>query len=291
MDETQVKRVRDELKAVGVGSIGLRTPESKGLARILHADEHIGGVVYGRYSGGLAWLIATDQRVIFLDRKPFYTTTDELTYDVVSGVQSTHAGPFVSVVLHTRLGDYAVRFVNTKCAGIFVHYIEKRRLESDSSNQVITTRRRSSDLPALDLPVLSDEALIFLRKHDLAVLSTIDRTGNVYGAVVYYVVGPNGFVYVLTKSDTGKGRNVYAHSQVALTVHEAGTVQTVQLQGTAQVETDQPTRDEIFTQMIKPRAYREGPQMPPVTKLHEGSFMIVKISPTFISFHDYSKLE
>jgi len=135
MDKARIKQVRDELKAAGVSSLGLLTPESKGLAKVLHPDEHIGGVVYGSYPGGLAWLIATDQRVVFMDKKPFFMTTDELTYDVVSGVQSIRAGLFTSVILHTRINNYSMRFVNTKCAQIFVSYIEKRRLESGAYNQ------------------------------------------------------------------------------------------------------------------------------------------------------------
>jgi general stress protein 26 len=295
MAETQEKRIRDELKAVGVGSIGLLTPESKGLARILHPDEHIGGVVYGLYSGGLAWLIATDQRVIFLDRKPFYTSTDELTYDVVSGVVSTRAGLFVAIVLRTRINTYSIRFVNPKSARIFVDYIETRRLEGGHYDHA-TFRHTPADKPPPPPPPVfqntSDEALNFLKAHDLAVLSTVDRTGNVHGAVVYYLVDQNNnFVYILTKSGTGKGRNVYAHGQVALTVHEAGTVQTVQLQGFAEVETDQATKDSIFAQIVKPRPYRGEMQLPPVTKLHEGAFMVIKIAPTFISLHDYAKIE
>lgn len=289
MEEIDAKRVHTELKAVGVGSVGLRTPEVKELARILHPDEHIGGVAYGRYSNGFAWLIATNRRVIFMDKKPMFATTDELTYDVVSGVRSSRAGLFASVVLHTRISDYTIRFVNIKCAGIFVKYIEQRRLES--SHDDITESQAQKDITVPTFQKTSDEGLDFLKNHDLAVLSTIDRTGNVHGAVVYYLVDQNNFVYVLTKSETGKGRNVYAHSQVALTVHEVGTMQTVQLQGIAEVETNQQTKDGVFSQIVKPRQYRGEVQLPPVTKLHEGAFMVIRISPTLISFHDYAKIQ
>ncbi len=125
-----MKRIQAELRAVGVGVVGIRTPEAKELAKMLHPDEHIGGVVYGRYSGGLAWLIATDRRVIFMDKKPMFATTDELTYDAVSGVKNMKVSIFDSVILHTRIGDYNIRSVNSKSANIFVKYIEHRCLES-----------------------------------------------------------------------------------------------------------------------------------------------------------------
>ncbi len=284
MEETQAQRIRAELKAVGVGMVGLHTPESKALAKLLHADEHIHGVVYGRYTDSLSWLVATDQRVLFVDRKPLYSTTDELSYDTVTGVKMTRAGLFVSVVLHTKIDNYSVRFVSPKCANIFVKYIESRRLESSE-----TTPSAAPTPPPPNPEPLSAEAQQFLVTHDLGVLSTVDRTGTVQGAIVYYYVMPQNLVYILTKSGTGKGRNVYAHSQVALTVHEPGTLQTLQLQGMAQIETNQNTKNELFAQMIQPRVYKDGVHSPPVTKLHEGSFTIIRITPTRAMFHDYAK--
>jgi general stress protein 26 len=289
MDESQIDRVKKELIAAGVTRYGLVKAESKELPRILHDDEHIGGVVYGQIGGGSsAMLVATDKRVIFLDKRPLFMTTDEVTYDVVSGVKNTKAGPFTSITLHTRISDYTLRYVNAKCAHIFVEYIEGKRLEKGRYNP--ETSRDSEETPVLIPQNFNDnKALNFLKEHDLGVLSTVDRTGNVHGAVIYYIVDPSNFIYILTKSGTGKGRNVYAHSQVALTVHEVGTMQTLQVQGMASVETNQEIKRDVFNQVVKPRPYRGKNQLPPVTKLKEGSFMVIRINPTVLSFHDYAK--
>lgn len=289
------ERIRAELKAASAGIIGRRTPESSELIRVINPEEHIGGVVYGVYSGGLAWLIATDERVIFLDRKPFFRTLDELTYDVVAGVTITRAGLFSSVTLHTRVHDYVVNFVNPKSARKFLQYIETKRLVGEEYHYDAPkkgTPRQSSPGGASSLPDLSkidQEAIEFLRRHELAVLSTVGRTGNVDGAVVYYVVDHRGFVYVLTRSETTKGRNIYAHSQVALTVHESGTMKTVQVQGVAEVETDPAIKSEMFALLVRVRDYQEGVHAPPVTELAEGGFMIIRIKPTVARFHDYAQ--
>jgi hypothetical protein len=139
----EVKRVEQELKAVGVTAFGRLKFASRFLPRILHEGEHVKGAVYGRYAEGtglLRWvegmLIATGRRVIFLDRKPGFESMDELTYDVVSGVQKSYAWPFASVTLHTRIGNYTLRFANKKCIDIFMHYVEKRRLESFSGGRI-----------------------------------------------------------------------------------------------------------------------------------------------------------
>ena len=299
METKREKQIKAELKAVGAGTIGLHSPEGKGLVKILHDDEHIGGVAYGRTLGGLSWLIATDQRVIFYDRKPFFTTTDELTYNVVSGIRSNQAGPFVAVVLHTRLGDYQVRFVRKKCAAILVAYVEERRLETVKDTRPRPKPKKSTKAsPPPEAPVtvieqgstIDQEAIDFVKDNDLGVLSTIDRTGNVHGAFVYYMLDTNGCVYILTKSSTEKGRDIFSHSGVALTIHEPGTSKTAQLQGVAKIETVPAKRDEIFAQMIKPRNFFHGVEMPPVTKIPEGDFLVVKIIPTAVNYHDYSKV-
>ncbi len=291
MKDAHTQRVIEELKTVGVTRHGLAKSETRELPRILHEDEHIGGVIYGQIGGGIsAMLIATDHRVIFLDKQPLFTTTDELTYDVVSGVKSSTAGPFTSVVLHTRITNYTFRYVNSNCAKIFIKYIESRRLEKGTYDQASGRYEQEASLPTFQ-NITDKKAAKFLKEHDLAVLSTVDRTGNVHGAVVYYSVDQNNLIYILTKSDTGKGRNVYAHSQVALTIHEPGTLQTLQIQGTAEVETDQRVKDSVFARMVKPRTYKDKTLLPPVTKLQEGSFMVIRISASFMSYHDYAKSE
>jgi uncharacterized pyridoxamine 5'-phosphate oxidase family protein len=296
MDDAHIKRIRKELKAAGVGKIGILTPESRHLAGIIHGHEHIGGAVYGVYPGGLAWLVATSHRVLFMDHKPFYKTTDEMTYDVIAGVTSTSAGPFGSVVLHTRVSNYALRFVSPKAATTFVDFIEDRRLRSGdydhAADRFTPTPEENHQLPPLPTPVqeISGDALNFMKRQDLAVLSTVDRTGNVHGAVIYYLIGKDNLVYFLTESDTGKGRNIITHGQVALTVYEPGTTQTVQLQGIAAVETDPKTHLDVFAELAKPQPYVDDVSLPPITKLHEGDFVVVRITPTLVSYHDYSKL-
>lgn len=118
------QRVRDELKAVGVSNIAMASEESISLPPIIREDEHIGGVVYGMHQDGFAMLIATDQRVIFFDKKPLFDTEDNIKYDVVSGVSFGHAGIGSTVTLHTKIKDYKLRTLNKKCSQDFVRFIE-----------------------------------------------------------------------------------------------------------------------------------------------------------------------
>lgn len=289
MNSAHEKRIIEELKSVGVTHHGLAKPETRELLHILQEDEHIGGVIYGRgESNNSAMLVATDRRVLFLDNQFLFKTTDELNYDVVSGVTNSIAGPFASVILYTRIADYTLRYVNTNCAKIFTKYIENKSLGKNTDTTTGDNSKQISSWPPTQ-GTIDKKAEDFLRTHDLAVFSSVDRTGNVHGAVVYYTVDQNNAIYVLTKSDTGKGKNIYAHSQVAMTIHEPGTLKTLQIQGIATIQTDQKVKEDVFVRLTQPHTYIEGTIAPPVTRLQEGAYAIIMITPSLMSYHDYAK--
>lgn len=129
VEQSHEDHVRQQLINLGVTKTGLMRSEARYLPKIIHPTETIGGVVYGRHPEGLAMLIATDKRVIYLNKNPLFTNMDEVTYDVVSGVRHSKAGLATTVTLHTRIKDYPIRSFNNRCASGFVHYIEDRRLE------------------------------------------------------------------------------------------------------------------------------------------------------------------
>jgi len=122
-------RVIQELKAAGMSRYGFIKLETRELPKIIHPREHIKAVVYGRGEKGLSMMIATDCRIIYLDKKFFSVSMDEITYDVVSGISYSQAGYFMGITLHTRIGDFSLKFVSKAAAHIFVEYIESHRLE------------------------------------------------------------------------------------------------------------------------------------------------------------------
>lgn len=124
-------RIVSELRRVGISQYGLMKAESHYLPRIIHPNEHIGGVVYGYCQDSFAMLVATDRRILFVDKKPFFIHEDEVTYDVVSGVEFGHVGLGATVTLHTRIKDYTIRTFNQHAALRFVEFIEERCLENE----------------------------------------------------------------------------------------------------------------------------------------------------------------
>lgn len=282
-------RIKEELKAAGVTKYGLLKMEFRHLPEVIHPDEHIEAVIYGIRDTFSAILVATDRRVIYLERKPFYSMMDEVTYELVAGIGHNIAGSRASVTLHTRVGNYTLRYVNRRPAEKFINYIEKRRVEHP--NNVENIPAPATTLPTKHVMAVppTDESTAFLHQNQTAVLSTIDRNGNVHGAVVYYFVDAKNTVYILTKADTNKAHNILAHPQMALTVYSPDQPQTLQLQGMAQIEPDQGIKDFVFRQLSQPRNYGSKIDLPPVTKSTKGSYIVIRINLTNSVFSDFSK--
>lgn len=289
------KRITAELKAAGMTTYGFMKTETERIPKIIHDNEHIGGVAYGHTTGdkiGSAMLIATDNRIIFLDVKPFFTTLDEIAYRVVSGVRLNKAGPFAGVVLHTKIRDYGLRFVNTKCAKTFVKfietYIELHRQKNSEDQDDINGAIRSSVKLEQSKVKNESEFEAFIHSQSTAVLSTVNREGNVHGSVIHYVY-KDGVFYFVTKSDTNKSKNIAVHGQVAITIHPADSLKTAQISGYAEIEDDQEIVTSVYQTISTPKIYIEGHHFPPVISMKKGEVVVLRIVPTSIEYQDFSK--
>jgi general stress protein 26 len=287
------KRILRELREAGMTTYGTMKMETDHLPKIIHADEHIGGVAYGRTTGekiGSAMLVATDKRIIFLDVKPFFTTSDEVSYDVVAGVKTTKAGPFAGVILHTRVRDYGLRFVNSECAKNFVTFIENHieiqqgEDTKNIQNEVWKSTEREKKLVSSTI----GEASGLIKSQNTAVLSTVDREGNAHGAIIHYIY-ENELFYFVTKKLTEKAQNIAFHGQVALTIHKPNSLKTVQVSGLADEEINPKIIDKVYLEISKPKDYEEGNHFPPIVSMKKGEVTVVRISPMNIKYYDYSK--
>lgn len=276
------ERIKQELLAAGVTKYGFLKNEARHLHEVIHIDEHIQGVAYGRYNVGSAMLVATDKRVLFFDKKPLFRTVDEITYDVISGINVSKQGPISNIVLHTRIGDYSLRYTNYSSAVKFRHYIEARRLEVPvlAAPHINTQDSQTSTSPS----PLSEKEVEFLHANELATLSTIDRTGNVHGAIVYYYTPGDGSIYILSKTSTQKARNLMTHHQVALTIFNEPELKTLQLQAIADIVTDKQLQRLVFDNIVKPRQYGKDRRLPPVVQLKSSNFIVLRLTVTSSKF-------
>ncbi len=136
---THSQRIKNDLHRLGVSPYAMWRSESRFLPHIIRPDEQLGGIVYGHCKEGFAMLIATDRRVVFLDKKPLFINQDEFNYFAITGVTFSQAGPGCKVTLHTRIKDYELQTFNEVCARNFVQYIESQCL--DYQGETIPTRQ------------------------------------------------------------------------------------------------------------------------------------------------------
>lgn len=127
----KTKRVKRELLDAGVTAYGLLKSESRYLPKIIHDHERIEAAIYGQHNSSSAMLVATDERIIFLDKKPMVEMFDEVSYEVVSGIEFDIHTFFATIVLHTPVRNYEFKYVNLRCAEKFARHIEKHRLERE----------------------------------------------------------------------------------------------------------------------------------------------------------------
>ena len=286
-------RIKEELHRAGVTTLGRYRFSGMYLPEVIHEDEHIEAAIFGRHKelqgffGAVeGMLVATDKRVIFIDHRPGYTTMDEFTYDVISGVNITKAVYNASVTLYTKVSNYRLSYVGKESAKKFANYIEER-LEKRVA-QVTESEQRA---PPVRETILSAEAVEFLNKRDIGVLSTIERTGSLRGAAVYYVI-KDGYVYFMTKENTRKARNIVANEHVAFTVFDEQGLETIQLAGMAEQVTDDKTRMKVITAILRTRTYNDGSHLVPVVRMGaEMNTLVYRIVVTDFDYTDFINLD
>lgn len=83
--------IEQQLKKIGFKTIGWGRTEVNELPNIILPDEEIKECVNGLYEGGFALLIATNIRVLLVDKKPMnYLTVEDLRFDMINEIDYSH---------------------------------------------------------------------------------------------------------------------------------------------------------------------------------------------------------
>ncbi len=293
--QKHIDRIMQELEAAGLSKYALGKGESRRLPDMIHTKEHVHAAVMGRKDLVTnAMLVATDRKVLHIQYSPFFMNTDEITYEVVSGVTFGRQGLTNSLTLHTRIGDFNLKLVNASAAERFIAYIEERRLEGDgdtsssskkSNNGKVSSPAKSvSRKPQYDF---SRKERSFLQTHELSVLSSLGPDGRATGAAVYYMFDGD-FLYIVTKEGTEKAHNILRNPDVALTVTDEAVMATMQIDANAVVETDNDKRQAAFNAIVKPRQYKDGAKYPPVAALNAGAFVVIRLVPSSVRYSEFA---
>ncbi len=180
-----VREVDEQLKRIGVSFQFFGHAELRELPNILFANEELEHVVRGRYDGGVAVLVATNQRVLLVDKKPFYLTIDDMRYEMIADVEFNH-----------RLLDATVRLGTVNKTLRFTSYSHSklRQMTTFVQQQVMAFRQNQTQVappqaqpaarPSLagqfiqQVPVPTDQAL---GQSAMLGILNLPATANPYG--------------------------------------------------------------------------------------------------------------
>jgi len=81
--------IEARLSQLGIRSGRLSRPELLELQHLLMDDEQIVSLANGRYFAGFATLVATNVRLLIIDKRPFFMTYEDIRYDMISELDYT----------------------------------------------------------------------------------------------------------------------------------------------------------------------------------------------------------
>lgn len=101
--------IRQQLKSIGFKYEGWGRGEISELHKIILPDEIIYECVNGIYDGGFALMLATDIRVLLVDKKPLnYLTVGDMRFDMISEMDYSHR--LMGANISISAGDKALKF-------------------------------------------------------------------------------------------------------------------------------------------------------------------------------------
>lgn len=122
--------LRTTLRSLGAFWFETRLPEVLLICNLLQENETIEAFIFGKYRhflqdiNGRGALIATNFRILLVDRKPMYLRYEEFPYQVLSGCELTPSGTLSTLALETRIGDISIRSWNKRCVSDFCKTID-----------------------------------------------------------------------------------------------------------------------------------------------------------------------
>jgi hypothetical protein len=105
------KTIQKQLKKIKFGGSIWNQAELRELPKIIHDGENISECVNGLYEGGVALLVATEMRVLLIDKKPLnYLTVEDLRFDMINEIDYSHRLMGAGITIST--GNKILKFTS-----------------------------------------------------------------------------------------------------------------------------------------------------------------------------------
>lgn len=122
-------QVRVALRKVGMYNRYWGRAEMRELSQTLIPGEKIVGAVNGRYEGGFAMLVATDRRLLLVDRKMMFLNIEDIRYDMIAQVEYCARLIDASTVIHTINNVLRFTSIRQNMLRTLTSFIQERIME------------------------------------------------------------------------------------------------------------------------------------------------------------------
>lgn len=103
------KVIQQQLKDLKFGGSPWNQAELRELPHIIHEGEKISELVNGYYEGGVALLVATELRLLLIDKKPFnFLNVEDLRFDMINEIDYGHRIMGATITIST--GSKTLKF-------------------------------------------------------------------------------------------------------------------------------------------------------------------------------------
>jgi hypothetical protein len=151
-----ISEIQSQLTKLGIRLSRWFTPELKELQHIMMDNEKIIAAAPGRYFSGLALLVATDLRLLLIDKRSFFMTVEDTRYDMISEID--FSSRFYDATIHIFTLNKQHNFTSIKYKQQLrdlTSYVQKRVWElrqiqsqpDSSQSQTITANQGRSNQP------------------------------------------------------------------------------------------------------------------------------------------------
>lgn len=124
-----LRHVEEQLERIGCNFKYVGRAEIRELPAILMPEEQIAGAVNGRYAGGGALLVATNFRLLLIDRKPFFLTIEDIRFDMVAEIDFNSRLLNSSAVIITPARKLVFNSIGQQKLRAIVSYLQQKVME------------------------------------------------------------------------------------------------------------------------------------------------------------------
>lgn len=125
----------------------------------------------------------------------------------------------------------------------------------------------------------------FLARHKVAVLSTADSAGKVWGAAIYYAVNESLTFYFFTKKGSKKYEHILQNPNAAVTVVDDSEQATIQASGKIEEVPDEE-QNGAYQKLALVHPPGEFSWKPPVSKM-DGETILLQLRPTALQYANF----